>query len=171
MSRALSPVLLEAPNRNVVEVRLEMILHVHPFKTIGGLRNRRFACFQYIWPLPGSIFALFCICMLFITINSFWFLFCVSVACKIHCSCFGDVNFKDVCCDCSTDNGPAMWRKKNAGRTPSINAEFNKRDYRCMTFHSESPPIPAVVGLNAIDLISEHTEVENCPARVTEVLQ
>lgn len=40
-----------------------------------------------------------------------------------------------------------------------------------MTFHSESPPIPAVVGLNAIDLISEHTEVENCPARVTEVLQ
>lgn len=112
MSRALSPVLLEAPNRNVVEVRLEMILHVHPFKTIGGLRNRRFTCFQYIWPLPGSIFALFCICMLFITINSFWFLFCVSVACKIHCSCFGDVNFKDVCCDCSTDNGPAMWRKK-----------------------------------------------------------
>lgn len=33
---------------------------------------------------------------------------------------------------------------RNTGRTLSINTEFNKRDYRCMTFQSESPPIPAV---------------------------
>lgn len=30
---------------------------------------------------------------------------------------------------------------------------------------------PSSQGLNAIDLILEHAEVENCPARVTEVLQ
>lgn len=34
---------------------------------------------------------------------------------------------------------------KNTGRTPAINTEFNKREYRCMTFHSKIPPIPAVM--------------------------
>lgn len=35
----------------------------------------------------------------------------------------------------------------------------------------QEPTDPSSHGLNAIDLISEHTEVENCLARLTKVLQ
>lgn len=69
------------------------------------------------------------------------------------------------------NSGPSeQWHGTVKNITLSMNAEFNKRDYRYMTFHSE-PPDPSRQGLNAIDLISEHTGVENYPARVTKVLQ